>query len=366
MTHSTVQKPVTFSISDEDLNKLKGVRAGCDRRRHRSEKRKAGETDVPWHVASASDTWLTTDPAIDGTETNASGSTLTVTFAANTGGDRTSSFVLESRNTTSPAYEVSQRGTFGVTVSGVTYNGKSALFADGMLKAFSAKYDYTFNITTDNAITGDRLNIVGKTTGSAVTVKTQPGGTALTTSHSFVISVPASTLTTEPESVFDIMADGNRIGGFTVKQAKKPSISVSTATTVGGTSTPVSGSFVASTWDIKSTNYVTSSSSTLTIANPSTAGTFSVNMKSSFLQTDDNLTATITLVGVSSNLGTCSIAQNKVVYAFSPTSVSASDAGGSTEITVTTSNAGAISTDMTATSSHSWCAATVSGNKNYG
>ena len=134
-----------------------------------------------------------------------------------------------------------------------------------------------------------------------------------------MISVPASTLTTEPESTFDIMVDGNRIGGFTVKQAKKPSISVSTATTVGGTSTPVSGSFMASTWDIKSTDYVTSSDATLSIANPSTDGTFSVNMKSSFLQTDDNLTATITLVGVNGNLGTCSIAQNKVVYAFSPT-----------------------------------------------
>ncbi len=92
-----------------------------------------------------------------------------------------------------------------MTVSSVTYNGKTALFADDMLKAFSVGYDYTFNITTDNAITGSRLNITGKTTGSAVTVKTQPNGTDLKTSHSFVISVPASTLTTEPESVFDIM-----------------------------------------------------------------------------------------------------------------------------------------------------------------
>ncbi len=301
VSYTTRQAPVAFIISDADLVKLENVVKEGGDIGGITVTTQAGSVGTPWRVASASATWLTTDPAIDGTETNASGSTLTVKFAANDTGDRTGSFVLESRNTTSPAYAVSQRGTFGVTVSGVTYNGKSALFADGMLKAFSAKYDYTFNITTDNAITGDRLNITGKTTGSAVTVKTPPSGTDLKTSHSFVISVPASTLTTEPESTFDIMVDGNRIGGFTVKQAKKPSISVSTAITVGGSSSAVSGSFTASTWDIKSTDYVTSSDATLSIANPSTDGTFSVNMKSSFLQTDDNLTATITLVGVNGN-----------------------------------------------------------------
>ncbi len=238
VSYTATQSPVAFTIDDGDLNKLKGVSNGktdIDI----TVVTKAGEVNVPWHVASTSDTWLTTTPSAGGTETNASGSTLTVKFAANDAGDRTGIFVLESRNTTSPAYEVSQRGSFTATVSGVTYNGKTALFADGMLKAFSAKYDYTFNITTDNAITGDRLNITGKTTGSTVTVKTQPSGTDLKTSHSFVITVPASTLTTEPESVFDIMADGNRIGGFTVKQAKKPSISVSTTTTIGGISTPM-------------------------------------------------------------------------------------------------------------------------------
>lgn len=160
------------------------------------------------------------------------------------------------------------------------------------------------------------------------------------------------------------MADGNRIGGFTVKQAKRPSISVSAATTVGGSSTPVAGSFVASTWDIKSTGYVTSNNTTLTIANPSTTGTFSVNMKPSFLQTDADLNATITLVGVNGNLGTCTIAQNKVVYTFNPTSVSIAAAGGSSAVTVTSSNAGTISSGMTATSSQtSWCTVSVSGNK---
>ena len=365
VTYSTVQKPVTFSISDEDLNKLKGVSKDATDV-DIVVNTKAGETDVPWHVASASDTWLTTDPAIDGTETNASGSTLTVKFAANDTGDRTGSFVLESRNTSSPAYGVSQNGTFGVTINDVKYNDKTALFANDTLKAFSAAYDYTFNITTKNAVAGNKLSVASKTSGSKVTVKTQPSGTALTTSHTFVISVPASTLTDEPESAFDIMADGNKVGGFAVKQAKKPSISVNTSTTVGGTSTPVSGSFVASTWDIKSTDYVTSSDATLSIANPSTAGTFSVNMKPSFLQTDDNLTATITLVGVNGNLGTCSIAQNKVVYAFSPTAGVAFKYNETTTgktVTVTSSNAGTISSGMTAESSQTWCTVSVSGNK---
>ncbi len=162
------------------------------------------------------------------------------------------------------------------------------------------------------------------------------------------------------------MADGNRIGGFTVKQAKKPSISVSTTTTIGGISTPVSGSFVASTWDIKSTNYVTSSDATLSIANPSTAGTFSVNMKPSFLNSDANLSATITLVGVNGNLANCSIAQNKVAYAFNPTAGVAfkynETATGKT-VTVTSSNAGTISSGMTAKSSdETWCTVTASGN----
>ena len=367
VSYTTTQAPVAFTISDADLAKLENVVKEGGDIGGITVTTQAGSVGTPWRVASASDTWLTTDPAIDGTETNASGSTLTVKFAANTEGDRTGSFVLESQNTTSPTYDVSQKGAFSATINSVLYNGSSsAVFAGGVLKAFSAAYDYTFNITTNNAVEGNRLTVVSKTSGTAVTVKTPPSGTALTTSHSFVITVPASTLTTEPESVFDIMVDGNRIGGFTVKQAKKPSISVNTSTTVGGTSTPVSGSFVASTWDIKSTNYVTSSSSTLTIADPSTAGTFSVNMKSSFLQTDDNLTATITLVGVNGNLGTCSIAQNKVAYAFSPTAGVAFKYNETTTgktVTVTSSNAGTISSGMTAKSSdETWCTVTASGN----
>ena len=363
VSYTTRQAPVAFIISDADLAKLKNVVKEGGDIGGIAVTTQAGTSGAPWHVASTSAEWLTTDPAAGGPETNASGAILTVKFSANTSGDRTGSFVLESRNTTSPAYDVSQNGAFSATIDGVLYNGSSsAVFADNTLKAFSTAYDYTFNVTVNNAISGDKLSIASKTSGTAVTIKTQPGGTSLATNHSFVISVPASTLTTEPESVFDIMADGNRIGGFTVKQAKKPSISVATATIIGGTSTPVSGTFTASVWDIKSTGYVTSNNTTLTIADPSTNGTFAVNMKPSFLNTDADLSATITLVGVNGNLGTCSIAQNKVVYAFNPTSVSIVSAGGSSSVTVTSSNAGTISSGMTATSSQTWCAATVSGN----
>ena len=365
VSYTTRQAPVTFIISDADLVKLKNVVkeggdiGGIAVTTH------AGTSGAPWHVASTSAEWLTTIPAAGGPETNASGAILTVKFSANTGGDRTGSFVLESRNTTSPAYDVSQNGAFSATIDGVLYNGSSsAVFADNTLKAFSTAYDYTFNVTVNNAISGDKLSIASKTSGTAVTIKTQPGGTSLATNHSFVISVPASTLTIEPESVFDIMADGNRIGGFTVKQAKKPSISVATATTIGGTSTPVSGTFTASVWDIKSTGYVTSNNTTLTIADPSTNGTFAVNMKPSFVYTDANLSATITLVGVNGNLATCSIAQNKVLYILSPTSLKFdfNETTTGKTVTVTSSNAGTISSGMTATSSQTWCTATVSGN----
>ena len=364
VSYTTRQAPVTFIISDADLAKLKNVVKEGGDIGGIAVTTQAGTSGAPWHVASTSAEWLTTIPAAGGPETNASGAILTVKFSANTGGDRTGSFVLESRNTTSPAYDVSQNGAFSATVNSVVYNGKSAVFADNTLKAFSTAYDYTFNVTVNNAISGNKLSIASKTSGTAVTIKTQPGGTSLATNHSFVISVPASTLTTEPESVFDIMADGNRIGGFTVKQAKKPSISVATATTIGGTSTPVSGTFTASVWDIKSTGYVTSNNTTLTIANPSTNGTFAVNMKPSFLNTDADLSATITLVGVNGNLATCSIAQNKVLYILSPTSLKFDFDETTTgkTVTVTSSNAGTISSGMTAESSETWCTVTVTGN----
>ncbi len=361
VSYDTRQAPVAFTISDTDLAKLKNVpkEAGNIEVTVTTQ---AGSAGVPWHVASVSDSWLTTAPAAGGPETNASGSALTVILAANTTGDRTGGFVLESYNTTSPTYEVSQNGAFSVTVGSVLYNGKSAIFESGILKAFSTGYDYTFNITVNNAVAGDKLSVVSRTTGSTVTIKTQPSGTALATSHSFVITVPTSTLTTEPESVFDIMADGNRIGGFTVKQAKKPSISVSTATVIGG-SEAIGGTFTASVWELQSSGYVTSNNTNMAIGSPSTSGTFTVGMASSMDQSFTNRSATITLVGVTGSLATCTIAQNKVLYAFSPTNVTLIAAGESSEVTVTSSNAGTISSGMTVTSSQTWCQVVVSGNK---
>ena len=177
------------------------------------------------------------------------------------------------------------------------------------------------------------------------------------------MSVSASTLTTEPTSTFTITVDGDLVQTFTVKQAKKPSISVSTATVIGGSSA-VSGSFTASTWDVKSSAYVTSSNSNMGITLPSgNNGTFTVGMAASMDQTFTNRSATITLVGVTGNLATCSIAQNKVAYTFNPTSLSFkhNETAGKT-VTVTSSNAGTISSGMTATSSQTWCTVSVSGN----
>ncbi|MDE6483763.1 MAG: hypothetical protein K2L01_08455, partial [Rikenellaceae bacterium] len=362
--YNTVQRPAVFTITAADLAKLKNVAKEATNVGV-TVTAQAGTSGTQWHVASTSATWLTTSPAVGGTETNASGSTLTVKFAANTTGDRTGSFVLESLNTTSPAYEVSQNGAFSATVSGVLYNGgNSAVFADGMLKAFSTACDYTFSITTNNAVAGDKLSLVSKTSGSAINIKSHPSGSALATTHSFVISVPASTLATEPESVFDIMADGNRIGGFTVKQAKKPSISVSTTAVIGG-SDPVGGSFTASEWDVKSSGYVVSDNANMAVTLPSdNNGTFTVGMASSMNQSFAYRSATITLVGVTGNMATCSISQDKVLFTFAPTSVSVVAAGGSSQFTVTSSNAGTTTfPDMTAKSSQTWCTLSVSGNK---
>ncbi len=230
----------------------------------------------------------------------------------------------------------------------------------------SAAYDYTFNITTKNAVAGNKLSVASKTSGSKVTVKTQPSGTALTTSHTFVISVPASTLTDEPESAFDIMADGNKVGGFAVKQAKKPSISVDSPTVWGGTN-EVRGLFTASTWDLKSSGYVTSSNSTnMPILSPNKNGTFTVGMAASIDHTFINRSATITLVGVTGNLATCSIAQNKFTYEFSnssgPTeSLSFSATEGSDALFVTTTELGDLpgTSYIEVESSETWCRAIV-------
>ncbi|MDE6482737.1 MAG: hypothetical protein K2L01_03130, partial [Rikenellaceae bacterium] len=107
VSYATKQSPVIFVIDDTDLAKLMNIsKNATDVEITVTTKANAG--GVPWHVASTSAEWLSTIPAAGGPETNASGSILTVRFAANSLGDRTGSFVLESRNTTSPIYNVSQ------------------------------------------------------------------------------------------------------------------------------------------------------------------------------------------------------------------------------------------------------------------
>ncbi len=120
----TRQSPVSFDISEADMLKLSGVgKAATDV--DITVNTQAGDESAPWHVVSTSGDWLTTDPAAGGPETNAGGSPLTVKLAANTGGERTGSFVLESLNTTSPTYEVSQEAGYDpyetVNIGGVEW-----------------------------------------------------------------------------------------------------------------------------------------------------------------------------------------------------------------------------------------------------
>ncbi|MDE6483726.1 MAG: hypothetical protein K2L01_08255 [Rikenellaceae bacterium] len=120
VTYKTVQRPVVFSFSDSDLARLIGVgNEGGDV--SITVTTKAGDVGAQWHVASTSDSWLTTTPAVGGPETNASGGTLTVKFAANTGEDRTGNIVVESLNTTRPL-NVKQRDHLAtVTIGGLQW-----------------------------------------------------------------------------------------------------------------------------------------------------------------------------------------------------------------------------------------------------
>ncbi|MDE6482352.1 MAG: hypothetical protein K2L01_01100, partial [Rikenellaceae bacterium] len=245
------------------------------------------------------------------------------------------------------------------TVTATFTAPSGSVYSSNTLSAYSAAKTYDFTLALNRAVDASKI-VIARTSGSlAVPTVTTTGSLA---SHTIRVTVPASTLTTEPTSTFTVTVDGDLVKTFTVKQAKKPSISVATATTVGGASTAVSGTFTASTWDIKSTGFVTSNNTTLSIASSSNTGTFTVNRKASFLQTDADLSATITLVGAyTASLATCTVTQNKVVYSFNPTSLSFTYAAANKNVTVTSSNAGTISSGMTATSSETWCTVSVSG-----
>ncbi|MDE6183085.1 MAG: hypothetical protein K2F53_01525, partial [Rikenellaceae bacterium] len=329
LKYNTVQKPVTFKISDADKAKFTGVVKEGNSNigvTVNTETSATNPINAPWNVKSVSESWLTTTPGVGGTQTNASGTALTLNVAANTSGDRTANFVLESLNTTSQAFVVSQAGSFAATVNHATYGqGNVAVFAANTLKAYSAAYDYTVTMTTSNPIASNRLTISKGTAdnGSTVSVASNPSGTNLVTTHTFVIRVPATGngVTTEPVTNFNVMLDGKTaIGSFKVQQAKKATISVSQSAIIGG-SGAISGTFSASSWDIKSSGFVTSSNGNLPVNNPNTNGTFSVGMASSMDQTFTKRSATIALVGADeANRATCSISQEKVVFTFNPTS----------------------------------------------
>ncbi|MDE6483118.1 MAG: fibrobacter succinogenes major paralogous domain-containing protein, partial [Rikenellaceae bacterium] len=175
---------------------------------------------------------------------------------------------------------------------------------------------------------------------------------------------------TEPESLFDIMADGNRIGGFTVKQAKKAGFAASTSTVnvtnvIGGVQSRPSlkgGSFVASEWDVAN---VTSSNASLPVSSVDlAAGTFSVEFAATLTYNSATQNATITLNGADGiSRGSYTTSQSKVVYTL-PTGVLLNAIADTTVVTVASSNAGPISSGMTATSGNtSWCKVSVDGDK---
>ncbi|MDE6482999.1 MAG: hypothetical protein K2L01_04490, partial [Rikenellaceae bacterium] len=344
-SYSTTQKKVTFTF-DPASHTFPGQ---ASLTQNVSVTTDAG---TEWKVATNSN-----NAAITSTKSG-NNLVLTTVAKASTTEDATANIVLTINDCTSQTFVAKQLRTVTATLTAPS----GSVYSDNTLSAYSAAKTYDFTLALNRAV--DKSKIVITRTSGSLTVPTVTTTGSLA-SHTVRVTVPASTLTTEPTSTFTITVDGDAVQTFTVKQAKKPSISVSTPTTVGGASTAVSGTFTASTWDIKSTGFVTSNDATLSIASSSNTGTFSVNRKASFNNTDANLTATITLVGAyTASLATCTIAQNKVIYSFSPTSLSLKAIGESAEVTVTSSNAGTISSGMDATSSNpSWCTVSVSGNK---
>ncbi len=97
ISYTTKQAPITFTISETDLAKLKNVVKEGGDIGGITVTTQAGSVGAPWYVVSTSAEWITTSPAAGGPETNASGSILTVKLSANATGDRTGSFVLESQ-----------------------------------------------------------------------------------------------------------------------------------------------------------------------------------------------------------------------------------------------------------------------------
>ncbi|MDE7134844.1 MAG: hypothetical protein K2N86_06185, partial [Rikenellaceae bacterium] len=236
------------------------------------------------------------------------------------------------------------------------------------LDAYSYAHTYTVRVTLDRAMAGSSVKMERVADSSTGTLEATNTTSASSTTHDFTIAVPASTSESELSTQFQINVDGADVTTFTVRQAKKAAISVSQSTVIGG-SDAISGTFSASSWDIKSSGFVTSSNTNLPVNNPNTNGTFSVGMASSMDQTFAKQSATIALVGADeADRATCSISQEKITFNFNPTSGNvtlAYTANSSDDVTVSSDNVtiDSSTTGLTATSNTSWLSTTVSNNK---
>ncbi len=364
---TTKQSPVTFSVSKEDSLKLKNiVKDGGSV--SMTINTSAGSGSTSWKVSKVTQSWLGTSPVAGGPETNPSGSSLSVIASANTGKERTGQVVLESQNTFSQSFTVTQLANFTATVQGVTYgSGGQAIFEANVLKAFSVAYDYTFSVKLSATASLDRIELESKTSGSKVTVKSPLAGNGDT--YTFTLAVPANTTTSEVDSEFDIKVDGNVAGSFTVRQAKKTSILVgnqSSYSVIGGLAS-VNGTFTASVWDILESGYVTSTNTTdHAVSSLSTAGTFKVAFKSTLTFNEEESNAIITLKGRDGvNRATATVSQTPVKLTITPSSITFNGQPNQTStITVATTNDGSISGGLTVSpQSNAWMLASVSGNK---
>ena len=294
---------------------------------------------------------------------------MSVIVAANTGMERMGQFVLESQNTTSQSFTVTQLANFTTTIQSVTYgSGNPAVFETNTLKAFSVAYDYTVNIKTSAPASSERIKVVSKTADTAVKIKSQPTGSNDT--YSFVLTVPDNTTTNEISSSFDITIDGNVANSFTIIQAKKTSILVENKTSysvIGGLAS-ANGTFVASVWDILESNYVTSSNTTAhKVSSLSAAGTFKVAFKETLSFNEETSNATITLKGRDGvNRAMASVSQTPVKLTLDPASIVFENGQPNQTATVIvgTTNDGIISSGMTVSpQSNAWMIASVSGNR---
>ena len=149
--------------------------------------------------------------------------------------------------------------------------------ASNTLKAYSKGRDYRFTFETDTALPEDmelksvKCDLQG-VTSSAVTHTSDNG-------YTFALTVPDSDDIDE-EVTGSIAITAGEVDHRKLQkviQAKKPIISVSQSAVIGG-SEAVSGSFVASAWDLAKTDFVTSSNTDMAIGNLSESGTFTVAM----------------------------------------------------------------------------------------